>query len=162
MSCEDYIVSIFKEMIMNRAQKKAWLVLAISSATLLTITVAAVFVHINNIDVFDLSKPTRFRLLNLAMTIPLILLIILSYRFPKKDFDERDRYIDNRAVAFGGIGALIALGGAALFLLFTSRAGHVKSLQIPFAAYIVCFVYFLILAIAALIQYGRCNKGENL
>jgi nitrate/nitrite transporter NarK len=147
---------------MNKAQKREWLILAISIATLLTITVAAVFVHINNIDVFDLSKPTRFRLLSLAMTIPLILLVIMSLLFPKKDFDERDRQIDNKAAVFGGIGALIALGGAALFLLFTSRACPVKSLQIPFVAYLVCFVYFLVLSIAALIQYGRCNKGENL
>lgn len=145
---------------MNTAQKRVWITFAVSVATISVAAVIIAFVYINNIDVLN---PTtfRFKLLNIISMLPLILLVIVSWRFPQKDFDERDKQIDHRAAAWGGIGALITLGGAALFLLFTSRAGPIKSLQIPSIAYLVCFVYFLVSSVVALIQYGREPKGEK-
>ena len=52
----------------------------------------------------------RIRLLGLANTIPLILFVIISTRFRKKDFDERDKIIEHKSSRFGYIAVLIQYG----------------------------------------------------
>jgi ACR3 family arsenite efflux pump ArsB len=144
---------------MNTAQKRNWVTFVTSIITILVAAAITTFVYIKQVEVLNISKPTIIRLFGLICAIPLILLVITSWLFPKKDFDERDKHIDRKAAVYGGIGALIALCVAAQFLVLTSRAGPIKSLQLPYVAYLVCFIYYLVYSIAALIQYDRGNKG---
>ena len=145
---------------MNKAQKRTWFSLAISLATILISAVVITYVRRNEINIFDLSKPTRIRILGLFCTIPLIMIVIINWRW-KKDYDERDRHIARKANAIDIAGAFIFLGGAAWLLNVISRMGSIRTPLITFLVYLACFIWILVSSTAALIQYGWGIKEKN-
>ena len=146
---------------MNKAQKRTWFSFAISLATILISAVVITYIRQNEINIFDLSKPTRFRILGLFCTIPLILIVILQMRFPQKKYDERDKLIERKANAIGIVGAFIFLGGAAWLLSVMTKMGSIKAPLVTLLVYLACFVWILVSSTAALIQYGWKIKGEK-
>ena len=148
---------------MNRAQKRAWLRLLISLATLLIASIFIIYFRSRGIDISDFSTPTRivrYILLGILSAIPLILIVAIEWGW-KKVYDERDKQIDNQAVICGAVGAFIFLGGAGCFLCVVSKRGLIKAASIILLIYLACFVWNLVLSIVALIQYGREPKGEK-
>jgi len=147
---------------MNAAQKRTWFNFAISFATLVISAAVIAYIRQNEINIYDMSKITRFRILSLFMTIPLILIVIIQWRWKKvKVYDERDKLIDRKANAIGMVGAFIFLGGAGWFLCVTTRMGSIRASFIVMPlVYLACFVWILVSSVAALIQYGRGGK-EN-
>jgi hypothetical protein len=99
-------------------------------------------------------------MLGLLNAIPLILIIILEWRW-KKIYDERDIEIARRALYYGIVGAFIFLGGAGWFLTVITKLGSIEAHLIMSLVYIACFVWILVSSIAALIQYGCSGKGEK-
>ena len=144
---------------MNRAQKRAWFWFAISLAGILIGAAVITFIKVNELDMRNASDRTVFRILSLFATLPLILMVIVSARFKKKDFDERDRQIERKGSVAGMMATFIFLGGASWFLVVTTRMGPIASFSIIWLVYLAAFVWYLVSAIAALIQYGR--GGEN-
>ena len=146
---------------MNKAQKRTWLCFAISLATILIAAAVIAFIRINQIDIYE--PTTRFRILGLLCTIPLILIVIISARFPKKNFDERDKLIDRKANAIGIVGAFIFLVGAGSFyVLLVGRMGSIRAVLIIHLLYLACFIWILVSSAAALIQYRWGGKdGEK-
>jgi hypothetical protein len=145
---------------MNKAQKRAWLNFMVSLATLVISSVVITYVWRNEINIFDLSKPMRIRILGLFCTIPLILIVIIAWRW-KKDYDERDKLIDRKANAIGIVGAFVFLGAAAWFLSVMTRMGSIRVPLITFLVYLACFVWILVSSMAALVQYGGGAKEKN-
>ena len=145
---------------MNKAQKRAWLNFMVSLATLVISSVVITYVWRNEINIFDLSKPMRIRILGLFCTIPLILIVIIAWRW-KKDYDERDKLIDRKANAIGIVGAFVFLGAAAWFLSVMTRMGSIRVPLITFLVYLACFVWILVSSVAALVEYGGRCKGEK-
>ena len=148
---------------MNKAQKRAWLRLLISVATLLIASIVIIYVRSSGIDVFDFSTPARIRryiLLGILSAIPLILIVVIEWGW-KKIYDERDMQIDNQAVICGAVGAFIFLGGAGGFLTVATKMGSIKAGSILLLVYLACFVWNLVFSIVALILYGRIGKGEK-
>ncbi len=149
---------------MNKAQKRAWLRLLISVATLLIASIVIIYVRSSGIDISDFSTPARIRryiLLGVLSAIPLILIVVIEWGW-KKVYDERDKQIDHQAVILGGVGAFIFLGLAGGFLAVATKMGSIKAGSILLLVYLACFVWNLVLSIAVLIQYGRIGKGEEL
>ena len=141
---------------MNKAQKRTWFSFAISLATLLIAAGAIAFIRINQIDIYE---PKTARPLGLLFTLPLILIVIIGARFPKKNFDERDKLIDHKANAIGIVGAFVFLAGAgAFYVVLAGRMGSIRSVLIIHLVYIACFVWILVSSVAALIQYGWGGK----
>ena len=126
---------------MNKAQKRTWFCFAVSVATILTASIVIAFIRINQIDIY--GQPKTFRLLGLLCTIPLISVVLISWRFPGKDYDERDKLIERKALTFGAIGAFVFLGGAGWFLCVISRMGSIRAVLIIHLVYIACFVCIL-------------------
>lgn len=145
---------------MNKAQKRTWLCFAISFATILISAVVITYVRWNEINIFDLSKPTRIRILGLFCTIPLIMIVIINWRW-KKVYDERDKQIDRKAIVCGSIGAFIFLGGAGWLLSVMTKMGSIKAPLVILLVYLAYFVWVLVSSTAALIQYGWKIKGEK-
>ena len=145
---------------MNKAQKRTWLCFLISFATLVVSTAVITYIRQNEIDIYDLSKPARMRILSLLMTIPLILIVITNWRW-KKVYDERDLQIDRKAIVCGSIGAFIFLGGAGWLLSVMTKMGSIKAPLVILLVYLACFVWVLVSSTAALIQYGWKIKGEK-
>ncbi len=145
---------------MNKAQKRTFICLAISFATLVTSAAIIAYIWRNEINIYDLSKPTRLRILSLFMTIPLILIVIANWRW-KKVYDERDKQIDRKAIVCGSIGAFIFLGGAGWLLSVMTKMGSIKAPLVILLVYLACFVWILVSSVAALIQYGWESKGEK-
>jgi len=144
---------------MNKAQKRTWLCFAISFATIVVAATVIAFIRINRIDIYE---PTKFRMLGVLMTIPLILIVIISARFPTKKFDERDKLIDRKALTFGTIGAFVFLAGAGWLLCVISQMGSIRASLILTLVYLACFVWILVSSVAALVQYGWGGKrGEK-
>jgi hypothetical protein len=146
---------------MNKAQQRTWLNFLISLATLVISSVVIAYVWRNEINVFDLSKPTRIRILGLFCTIPLIVVVIIGWRWRKKDYDERDMLINRKANAIGIVGAFVFLGGAVWFLSVMTKMGSVRAPLVTFLVYLACFVWILVTSIAALVQYGADAKEKN-
>ena len=145
---------------MNKAQKRTFICLAISFATLVISAAIIAYVWRNEINIYDLSKPTRFRILSLFMTIPLILIVITKWRW-KKVYDERDKQIDRKAIVCGSTGAFIFLGGAGWLLSVMTKMGSIKAPLVMLLVYLACFVWILVSSVAALIQYGWGGKDEK-
>ena len=144
---------------MNKAQKRTWFCFAISLTTILLAAAVIAFIRINQIDIYE--PTTRFRILGLLCTVPLILIVIISARFPKKNFDERDKLIERKANAIGIVGAFIFLAGAGSFyVLLAGRMGSIRASLIITLVYLACFVCILVSSVTALIQYGWRSK-EN-
>ena len=142
---------------MNKAQKRTWFSFVISLATLVISAAVIAFIRINQIDIYE--PTTRFRMLGILCTVPLILIVIISARFPKKNFDERDKLIDRKANAIGIAGAFIFLAGAGWFLSVITKMGSIKAPLIILLVYLACFVWVMVSSAAALIQYGWPGKG---
>ena len=145
---------------MNKAQKRTWLCFAISLATIIIAAVVITYIRQNEINIYDLSKPTRLRILSLFMTIPLILIVITNWHW-KKVYDERDKQIDRKAIVCGSIGAFIFLGGAGWLLSVMTKMGSIKAPLVILLVFLACFVWILVSSVAALIQYGWESKGEK-
>ncbi len=145
---------------MNKAQKRTWFCFAISLATILIAAIVTAFIRINQIDI---SEPKTARPLGLLMTIPLILIFIISAKFPRKNFDERDKLVGRKANAIGIEGAFIFLAGAGAFYVLSAagRMGSIRAVLIIHLVYLACFVWILVSSVAALIQYGWTNKREK-
>ncbi len=151
---------------MNRAQKRTWFVFVISAATLLISALVLWSAWVNRIILIDIENPMRIRLLGLANTIPLILILILSTRFRKKDYDERDTIIEHKSSGVGYITGLIFMVAAGFFLFcIVEPLGTTTNIYIwmrfAYLVYLALFVSFLTSSIAALIQYGWREKGEK-
>lgn len=147
---------------MNKAQKKAWLRLVISLATLVIASIVTIYVWSNGIDVYDFSTPKRIRhyiLLGVLSAIPLILIAATDCGW-KKVYDERDKLIDLKAVICGAIGAFVFLSGAGTFLVVATKMGSIKAVSIMLLIYLACFVGNLVTSTATLIQYGRSERNE--
>ncbi len=148
---------------MNKAQKRMWLCLLISLATLLISSIVIIYVWSSGIDIYDFSTPTRirrFRLFGSLGTIPLILMVVTQWGW-KKVYDERDRQIDRQAAIYGSAGALFFLGGAAWFLTVATKMGSIKTMSVAFLVYLTAFVWCLVSSIVALIQYGGRARREK-
>jgi len=112
------------------------------------------------LDVANTNHHMTIRLLSLPCTIPLISMVILSWRLPTKGYDERDREIDRKSTGYGIIGAFVFLGAAVLVLGAMSPLGSMKIFFLSSLVYLAFFVSVVVSSIAALLQYGWANKGE--
>ena len=150
---------------MNKAQKRTWFSFAISAATLLISAPALWYAWVNQIDIIDLERPMRTRLIGLICTIPLILIVIISMRFPKKTYDERDTIIEHKSSGAGYASAFIFLVVAGYCLFLINPRGSTKNIYWVMRGsslvYLSVFVLTLVSSIAALIQYRMGgNKNE--
>jgi len=144
---------------MNRAQKRIWGKLVVSILGLMVMYGALTIMKIYNLEMREPQDHNAIRMLGLLNTIPLILIIILEWRW-KKIYDERDIEIERRALYYGIVGAFIFLGGAGWFLTVITKLGSIKAHLIMSLVYLACFVWILVSSAAALIQYGLGGK-EN-
>ena len=142
---------------MNTAQKRTWLRLLVSVATLLIASIFIIYFRSRGIDIYDVSTPARIRryvLLGLLSAVPCILIAVIDWGW-KKVYDERDLQIERRAAILGAIGAFTFLAGAGWFLTVDTKMGSIKAVLILLLVYLAYFVSNLVLSIVALIQYGR-------
>ncbi len=150
---------------MNNAQKRTWLTFGISALTLLISAVVLWYAWVNEIVLIDINRPMRTRLLSLPSMLPLILILIISYRIRIKDYDERDKVICRKSVVSGYIASLIFLVAGGFFLLCIVEPLETTTniyiwMCFLVLVYLACFVGFLVSAIAALAQYDWRNKHE--
>ena len=146
---------------MNRAQKRTWLCLVISLTGISIGATAVTLIKIMQLDIANTNHHMTLRLLSLPATIPLILMVILSWRLPIKGYDERDREIERKSMGYGIIGAFVFLGAAVLVLGIMSPFG---SMRIFFLSSLVYFAYFvsqIVSSVSALFQYGWREKGNE-
>ena len=150
---------------MNKAQKRTWLTFAISAATLLISALVIWYAWANEIKIIDLDRPMRIRLIGLTNTIPLILIVILSTRFRKKDYDERDKIIELKSSVIGYITAFIFLTAAGYCLLLINPRGTTSNIIMfmrgSYLVYLAVFVLNFVSSLAALIQYGKRGKNHE-
>ena len=142
---------------MNKAQKRTWCKLAVSILGLMVMSGALTIMKIYNLEMRDPQKHNAIRMLGLLNTIPLIMILILDWRW-KKIYDERDIEIERRALYYGIVGAFIFLGAAGWFLTVVTKLGSIKAHLIMCLVYLACFVWILVSSSAALIQYGWRGK----
>jgi len=146
---------------MNRAQKRTWLSLAISLAGILLGAAAITLIKIMKLDMANTNHHTILRLLSLPPTIPLISMVILSWRLPTKGDDERDKEIDRKSMSYGIIGAFVFLGAAVLVLVIMSPLGSMKTFFLPSLVYLAFFVAVMVSSVAVLLQYAWGNKEKS-
>lgn len=147
---------------MNKAQKRTWLRLLISLATLLIASIFIAYFRSRGIDIYDFSTPAstrRYVLLGVLSAIPLILIAVIDWGW-KKVYDERDLQIERRAAICGGIGALTFVALAGWYLTVATKMGFIRAVIIVLLVYLAFFVGTVALSIAALIQYGHQTRGE--
>jgi hypothetical protein len=145
---------------MNKAQKRTWYKLAVSIAGLLVMSGTLTIMKIYNLEMRDPQDHNAIRMLGLLNTIPLILMVLLDWKW-KKVYDERDRQIERKSLYYGIVGAFIFLGGAGWFLTVITKLGSIRASLIICLVYLACFVMFFAQSSAALIQYGWGGKGEK-
>jgi len=146
---------------MNKAQKRTWLSLAISLAGISLGAAAITLIKIMQLDIANTDHHTTLRLLSLPTTIPLISMVILSWRLPTKRYDERDKEIDRKSMGYGINGAFVFLAAAVLVLGIMSPLGSMKIFFLSSLVYFAFFVSVMVSSVAALIQYGWGGKGEK-
>ena len=146
---------------MNKAQKRTWLSLAISLAGISLGATAVTLIKIMQLDIANTNHHMTIRLLSLPLTIPLILMVILSWRLPIKGYDERDREIERKSMGYGVIGAFVFLGAAVLVLGIMSPLGSMKIFFLSALVYFAFFVSTIVSSVAALLQYGWREKGSE-
>ena len=150
---------------MNKAQKTTWWKAAVSAATLLISGSVILYAWVNEINLIDMERPTRTRLIMLPGTIPLILIVILSTRFRKKDYDERDNIIEYKSNGVGYIAAFIFLTVAGYCLFLINPRGSTQNIYMVmrgmYLVYLAAFVLFFVSSLVALIQYGWRGKGGS-
>jgi len=145
---------------MNKAQKRTWCKFAVSILGLMVMSGALTIMKIYNLEMRDPQDHNAIRMLGLLNTIPLIMILILDWRW-KKIYDERDMLIDRKANVIGIMGAFGFLGAAGWFLTVITKLGSIKAHLIMSLVYLACFVWILVSSVAALIQYGWKIKGEK-
>jgi len=146
---------------MNRAQKRTWLSLTISIAGILLGATAVTLIKILQLDIANTNHHMTLRLLSLPATIPLISMVILSWRLPTKRYDERDREIERKSMGYGVIGAFIFLGAAVLVLGIMSPLGSMKIFFLSALVYFAFFVSLTVSSVAALLQYAWREKSNE-
>jgi len=143
---------------MNKAQKRTWWTFAISGATLLISASVILYVWVNQIKIIDVERPMRIRLMGLANAIPLILIVLISRRFRKKDYDERDTIIERKSSGIAYITSFTFLVVAGYYLFLINPRGSTRNIYWAMhGSYLVYLAYLVALltsSIAALIQYG--------
>ena len=147
---------------MNRAQKRTWLRLLVSVATLLIASVFIIYFRSRGIDIYDYSTPARIRryvLLGLLSAVPIILIAVIDWGW-KKVYDERDLQIEREASVCGWVGALTFLALAGWYLTVATKNGSIKAVLILLLVYLAFFVSIVVLSIVALILYGRRERGD--
>lgn len=133
---------------MNKAQKRTWWTFAICLSTLVVSAVVLSYLWVNETRIMDFDRPMRTRLLLLPGTIPLIMIVILSARYPTKSYDERDIIIEHKAAPFGYVAAFMFLTAAGLFL----------RVSFCYLVYLTYFVGTFVSSIASLVQYYRTGN----
>jgi FtsH-binding integral membrane protein len=150
---------------MNSAQKTIWWKAAVSAATLLISASVIWYAWANEIKIIDLERVTRTRLIGALNTIPLILIVIISMRFRKKDYDERDAIIEHKSNGVGYLTAFIFLVVAGYCLFLINPRGSTQNIYMvsrgAYLVYLTFFVSLLTSSITALIQYGWRGKGDS-
>ena len=146
---------------MNKAQKRTWLCLVISLAGISLGATAVTLIKIMQLDIANTNHHTILRLLSLPPTIPLILMVILSWRLPTKRYDERDREIERKSMGYGITGAFVFFGAAVLVLGAVSPFGSMKIFFLSSLVYFAFFVSQVVSSVAALLQYGWREKGNG-
>jgi hypothetical protein len=146
---------------MNKAQKRSWLCLVISLAGISLGATAVTLIKIMQLDIANTNHHTTLRLLSLPLTIPLILMVILSWRLPIKGYDERDREIERKSMGYGIIGAFVFLGAAVLVLGIMSPLGSMKIFFLSALIYFAFLVSQIVSSIATLFQYGLREKSNG-
>ena len=146
---------------MNRAQKRTWLSLVISLAGILLGATAVTLIKIMQLDIANTNHHMVLRLVSLPPTIPLILMVILSWRLPIKGYDERDRDIERKSMGYGIVGAFVFLGAAVLVLGIMSPLGSMKIFFLSSLVYFAFFVSQIVASVAILIQYGREGNASG-
>ena len=146
---------------MNKAQKRTWLSLTISIAGILLGTTAVTLIKILQLDIANTNHHMTLRLLSLPAAIPLILMVILSWRLPIKRYDERDREIERKSMGYGVIGAFVFLGAAVLVLGAVSPLGSMKIFFLSALVYFAYFVSQTVSSVAALLQYDWREKSNE-
>jgi apolipoprotein N-acyltransferase len=121
---------------------------------------ALTIMKIYNLEMSDPQDHNAIRVLGLLNTIPLILMVLLDWKW-KKVYDERDRLIERKSLYYGIIGAFVFLAGAGWFLTVYTKMGSIKAVLIIPLVYLACFVMFFAQSSAALVQYGWGSKGEK-
>jgi hypothetical protein len=145
---------------MNKAQERTWLCLVISLAGISLGAIAVTLIKIMQLDIANTNHHSILRLISLPPTIPLILMVILSWRLPIKGYDERDREIERKSMGYGIIAAFVFLGAAVLVLGAVSPLGSMKIFFLSSLVYSAFFVSQIVLSVATLIQYGRRGRDE--
>ncbi|MHC4494620.1 MAG: hypothetical protein ACYSYM_02225 [Planctomycetota bacterium] len=148
---------------MNRAQKRTWLRLLTSLATLLIASIFIMYFRSRGIDIYDFSTPARIRryiLLGVLSAIPCILIAVIDWGW-KKVYDERDLQIERQAAVCGWLGALTFVALAGWYLTVATKMGFIRAVLILLLVYLAFFVSIVVLSIVALILYGRACKGEK-
>ena len=146
---------------MNKAQKRTWLCLVISLAGISLGATAVTLIKIMRLDIANTNHHMTLRLLSLPLTIPLILMVILSWRLPIKGYDERDREIERKSISYGIIGAFVFLGAAVLVLGIMSPLGSMKIFFLSALIYFAFLVSQIVSSIATLFQYGLREKSNG-
>ncbi len=145
---------------MNKAQKRTWWTFAISGATLLISGAVLWYVWVNEIILIDIERPMLIRLLGMANAIPLVMIAILSVRFPTKIYDERDIIIEHKSAPFGYMAAFIFLvaAGFSLFAMvkpLDTTPNIYIWMRFCYLVYLAFFVGTFMSSIASRVQYGR-------
>ena len=149
---------------MNPAQKRSLWTCIIS---LLTLVISGVVSTMITQGKIDLGNHTVYQIVGASGAIPLVLIVILSTRYPRKAYDERDRLIDNKSLIWGFNGTFIFMALAAwLFaiLYFRGIMTTLKTLYIAHFFYIIAFVWlFLSSAVGVVLYYYEniCEKKHN-
>jgi len=146
---------------MNKAQKRTCISLVISLAGILLGAAAVTLIKIMQLDIANTNHHMILRLLSLPTTIPLISMVILSWRLPTKGYDERDREIERKSMGYGVIGAFVFLGAAVLVLGIMSPLGSMKIFFLSSLVYFAFFASLIVSSVAALLQYGWQEKGNE-
>ncbi len=138
--------------------------------TLLVTAAILWYARLNGMTFIDLERPMRMRLWSMLVILPLILILLLGTRYPKKDYDERDLIIDRKSLGAGFVAGFIFLFAAGVFVTVTSKPFDTLTniyiwMRFSFLLYLAAFVSFLATSIASLIQYGRegkCCSSEGI
>ncbi len=141
---------------MSKAQRHTWLRLLISVMGIGLMTGLLLIVSARDMSLSNPSDHFTYRVLGLISTIPLILLVLLDWRWKKRGIaDERDLEIERRAWGIGATATFAIVTGAVLVSLFMGPLGTVTIHDLPSLIYIAYFVFLLTSSTAALIVYRR-------
>ena len=141
---------------MSKAQRNTWLRLLISVMGIGLMTGLLLIVSVRDMSLSDPSDHVTYRVLGLISTIPLILLVVVDWRWKKRGVaDERDLEIERRAWGIGATATFAIITGAVLVSLFMGPLRTITIHDLPSLIYMAYFVFLLTSSAAALIFYRR-------